>query len=189
MNLALNLVFATALSLPLAGHADEYKTVQYDKSTLTFSFKQMGVGMNGNFKKFDARVDFNPANLTGSQAQFDLDVASIDVGSDEGNDAVVGKQWFDVKAFPKARFTSNAIKSLGGNRYEASGALTIKGRTKIITTPATMTVSGKTASFDGAFAIQRTDYGIGEGAWSSVDIVANEIQIKFHLLASTNAAN
>ncbi|PRC94706.1 YceI family protein [Solimicrobium silvestre] len=184
MKLALLLACAIALSLPTIGHTDEYNTVQSDKSTLTFGFKQMGVSMNGKFKKFDVQMNFDPANLIASKAQFNLDLVSIDIGSDEGNDEVIGKQWFNVKAFPKASFTSNSIKSLGGNRYEVSGPLTIKGHTKIVTTSANMTISGKTASFDGAFVILRTDYNIGEGAWSSVDIVANEIQIKFHLLAS-----
>ncbi len=180
------LVTAAAFSVPLAGHADEFKTVQTDKSTLTFGFKQMGVPMDGRFKKFAVQMNFDPANLNASKAQFDLDLASIDVGSDEGNDEVVGKQWFNVKSFPKASFSTSSIKSLGGNRYEVSGPLTIKGRTKTVTAPATVSIQGKNASFDGAFVILRSDYSIGEGPWASFDTVANEIQIKFHLLASAS---
>jgi len=169
-----------------AAQADEYKVVQADKSTLTFGFKQMGVGMNGNFKKFTVQMNFDPANLPASKAQFDLDLASIDVGSDEGNDEVVGKQWFNIKAFPKATFSTSSIKALGGNRYEVSGPLTIKGRTKTVTAPATLTIQGKSASFDGTFVILRSDYSIGEGPWATFETVANEVQIKFHLLANAS---
>jgi len=179
------LTVAVACSISGVSMADEYKVVQTDKSTLNFGFKQMGVGMSGSFKKFTVQMNFDPANLAASKAQFDLDLASIDVGSDEGNDEVVGKQWFNVKAFPKATFSTASIKSLGGNRYEVSGPLTIKGRTKTVTANTVVTISGKNASFDGAFVIQRSDYSIGEGPWATFETVANEVQIKFHLLAST----
>ena len=184
------LLFAASMAavlLPAASSlADEFKVVQTEKSTLNFGYKQMGVSMDGHFKKFTAQIDFNPANLAGSKAQFDLDLASIDVGSDEGNDEVVGKQWFNTKAYPKATFSTASIKSLGGNRYEVSGPLTIKGRTKTVTAPAVVTISGKTASFDGTFVILRSDYSIGEGPWATFETVANEVQIKFHLLASAS---
>jgi len=179
------LAVTVSFCLPSA-YADEFKTVQTDKSTLTFGYKQMGVGMNGNFKKFAVQMDFDPSRLPASKAQFDLDLAGIDVGSDEGNDEVVGKQWFNVKAFPKASFTTASIRSLGGNRYEVSGPLTIKGHTKTVTAPVTVTIQGKSASFDGAFVILRSDYAIGEGPWATFETVANEIQIKFHLLASAS---
>ena len=180
------LAMLAAMSQPVIGYADEFKFVQSDKNTLTFGFKQMGVSMEGRFKKFTVQMNFDPANLATSKAQFDLDLASIDVGSDEGNDEVVGKQWFNAKAFPKASFTTSSIKSLGGNRYEVNGPLTIKGRTKIVTAPATVIVQGKSASFDGTFSIQRSDFAIGEGPWASFDTVGNVIQIKFHLLASAS---
>ncbi len=185
-SLFIALTMAAASLVSVSSQAEEYKVVQVDKSTLNFGYKQMGVGMDGRFKKFTVQMNFDPANLAASKAQFDLDLASIDVGSDEGNDEVVGKQWFNIKAFPKATFTTTAIKSLGGNRYEVSGPLTIKGRTKTVTAPALVTISGKTASFDGAFTILRSDYSIGEGPWATFETVANEVQIKFHLLAGAS---
>jgi polyisoprenoid-binding protein YceI len=41
-----------------------------------------------------------------------------------------------------------------------------------------------TATFDGAFAIKRLDYNIGEGEWTDLSTIANDIQIKFHITAS-----
>jgi polyisoprenoid-binding protein YceI len=186
MKLFKSLAITAALALPYIGHADEFKTVQSDKSTLAFGYKQMGVPMDGHFKKFTVQMNFDPANLDTSKAQFDLDLGSIDVGSDEGNDEVVGKQWFNTKAFPKASFATSSIRSLGSNHYEISGPLTIKGRTKIVTAPATIIIQGKNASFDGSFVILRSDFNIGEGPWASFDTVANVVQIKFHLLASAS---
>jgi polyisoprenoid-binding protein YceI len=37
-------------------------------------------------------------------------------------------------------------------------------------------------SVDGAFTLKRLDFGIGSGLWSDTSVVADEVQIKFHLL-------
>lgn len=178
---ALTLGLGIACSLP--ARAVEYTAIQADKSAITFAYKQMGVGMEGRFKKFSAQLAFDPARPAAAKASLDVDLASIDTGSTEANDEVAGKQWFNTKAYPTARFVASSVKALGGNRYEVAGQLTIKGRTLAVTAPAVLTAQGATASFDGAFAIKRADYAIGEGPWADFGTVANEIQIKFHLVA------
>ncbi|UTH72800.1 YceI family protein [Chromobacterium sp. IIBBL 290-4] len=172
-----------ALAVPLASQAAEYVSIQQDKSTIAFGYKQMGVGMQGHFKKFSAALSFDPAKPAAAKAQFDVALASIDTGSAEANEQVADKDWFNTKQYPSARFVSSAIKSLGGNRFQVDGKLTIKGRTQPVSTVATMTPQGKDAAFDGAFTIKRADFAIGEGDWKDFGTVANEIQIKFHLSA------
>lgn len=179
------LAFAAALGLSGLGHAAEFNAVQADKSTLVFGYKQMNVGMEGKFKKFAVQLNFDPAKAASAKAVLDVDLASIDTGSSEGDDEVAGKQWFNTKAFRTAHFASSGIKSLGGNRYEVTGPLTIKGRTQTVTAPTTVTIQGNTATFDGAFVLKRADFAIGEGPWADFGTVANEIQIKFHVLATS----
>lgn len=184
--LALASGLALSLSLPTLVHAAEFGSVQSDKSTLTFAFKQMNVGMNGKFGKFDAKLAFDPAKPESAKASLDVDLASIDTGTDEGNDEVAGKLWFNTKAFPTARFVASSVKPLGGNRYDITGDLSIKGRTQKVSAPTTVTVQGNTASFDGAFVIKRADFAIGEGTWADFSTVANEVEVKFHLLATAS---
>ena len=179
--------------LPLAGvllmsllgevHAIEFNQALADKSTLSFNYKQMGVPMEGKFRKFVARISFDPAKLNAAQAQLDVTLASIDTGFSEADEEVVGKQWFNAKKHPTARFVSTGVKALGGNRFEARGKLTIKGKTLDVLAPFTFKPEGNSAVFDGAFTLKRLDYALGEGAWSDVSAVANEIQIRFHLVA------
>ena len=179
--------------LPLAGvlfmnllgevHAIEFNQVLTDQSTLSFNYKQMGVPMEGKFRKFAARISFDPAKLNAAQAQLDVTLASIDTGFSEADEEVIGKAWFNAKNYPAARFVSNGVKALGGNRFEARGKLTIKGKTLDVLAPFTFKPEGSSSIFDGAFTLKRLDYAIGEGAWSDVSAVANEIQIRFHLVA------
>lgn len=164
--------------------ATEFKQVQTSESKVTFVYKQMGVTLDGNFGKFAAQLAFDPAKLATAQARLDIDVASIDTGSGEGNDAVVGKLWFNAKTYPTASFVATGLKALGGNRYEASGKLTIKGKTQDVVAPVTFQAAGTRGVFDGGFTIRRLDYAIGEGEWTDVGTVANEIQVKFHIVVN-----
>lgn len=163
--------------------AAEFNQVQTGKSTLTFAYKQMGVPMEGKFQKFAARVAFDPAKASAAQAQIEVNLASIDTGFSEGDDEVLGKQWFNTKTHPAAQFVSTDVKALGGNRYEVFGKLTLKGKSLDVSAPFTFRPEGAAGVFDGAFTLKRLDYAIGEGAWADVSAVANEVQIKFHIVA------
>jgi polyisoprenoid-binding protein YceI len=164
--------------------AVEFTHVQTDKSAIAFTYQQMGVKMDGRFRKFSAQLSFDPASPTAARTTLDVDLASIDTGTSEADQEVAGKPWFNTKAFPTARFVSGSVKALGGNRYEVAGKLTIKGQTQDVIVPATITAQGNAAVFDGAFTIRRADFAIGEGSWAKFDVVANDVQIKFRLTAS-----
>jgi polyisoprenoid-binding protein YceI len=179
-----HMLLAGGLLLCAQAQAIEFKQVQANESSVTFGYKQMGVPLDGKFNKFVAQISFDPAKVANAQARIDIDVASIDTGSGEANDEVVGKLWFNAKTFPAASFVSTGLKTLGGNRYEATGKLSIKGRTLEVKAPVTFQAAGNRGAFDGSFTINRLDYAIGEGEWTDVGTVANEIQIKFHLVVN-----
>ncbi len=157
----------------------EYAAVDAAKSNLSFVYKQMGVPVDGSFKKFAVQLRFDPAKPQTGNASIELDLASIDAGSPDANDEVASKLWFNTKTFPKATFTSSEIKALGGNRYEIRGKMNIKGKTLDASAPFTFT----NGVADGAFVLKRGDYAIGEGMWADYGTVANEIQIKFRFTA------
>ena len=103
-----------ALALTLPAIAAEFGSLQAEKSALTFVSKQMGVPMDGKFRKFNATIAFDPARPTAASARFDLDLASVDAGSRDADTEVVGKPWFNVKTYPTATFVSSAVRPLGG---------------------------------------------------------------------------
>jgi polyisoprenoid-binding protein YceI len=71
------------------------------------------------------------------------------------------------------------VKSLGGNRYEATGALTIKGATQNVVAPFTLSEANGVRVVEGQFPLKRLQFRIGEGAWSDTDTVADEVLVKF----------
>ena len=176
------LFFVLLLSIPFVGNAAEFSKVQFDKSNITFVSRQMGVSVEGLFKKFAAKVRINPAKVESGSAQIEIDVASIDAGSMEANDEVKGKTWFDVTTYPQASFVSGSVESLGGGKYEASGKMTIKGKSVDLRAPFVMKEDKGALNVDGAITLKRLEFGIGSGLWSDTSVVADEVQIKFHLV-------
>lgn len=162
--------------------AVEFSQVRPAESRLTFAYEQMSVPMDGSFSGFTAQIRFDPAKLAKASARIDVDVTSIDTGSTEADAEVVGKAWFDAKRFPSVTFVSSGIRALGGNRYEVTGKLSIKGKTRDVATPVTFQSSGNKGVFEGAFSIRRLDFGIGEGIWADVSAVADVVKIKFRIV-------
>jgi polyisoprenoid-binding protein YceI len=179
-------IAAILLLIASQASAVEFKQAQMNESIVTFGFTIMGAPLVGTFNKFSAQISFDPAKIAEAQARIEVNVASIDTGSAEGNEEVVGKQWFNAKDYPAATFVSTGLKALGGNRYQATGKLTIKGKTLDIATPVTFQSDGTHGTFEGAFTIKRLDYTIGEGEWTDVSSVANEIPIKFHIVVNAS---
>jgi polyisoprenoid-binding protein YceI len=178
--------FIAALAgLSLSAQAVEYNRIDTGKSTLQFVFRQMNVPVEGHFKRFKSQLSFDPAKPAAARAELDIELASVDTGSPEADDEVAGKLWFDSKTHPTARFVATAIKPLGNNRYEIAGQMSIKGRSRAVSAPASLRADGNAAVIDGAFVLKRADFGIGEGIWADFGTVANEVQIKFRLVAMT----
>jgi polyisoprenoid-binding protein YceI len=173
-----------ALTLPASGaHAQRVTAVDLNRSAITFLGKQMNVPTEGKFVKFAAQLAFDPAKPADSRVQVEVDLASIDTGSVEGDDEVKGKAWFDVKNHPTAKFTSSSVKNLGGGRFEVTGKMSLKGRVRDVTAPFTFKPDAQGGLFEGTFVLKRLDYGIGEGPWADVETVADEVQVKFRLAA------
>ena len=67
---------------------------------------------------------------------------SIDLGNEEGETEARKKPWFNVDAFPRARFVAESVKASGPGRFVATGRLTIKGVTQPVTAPFTLAEAG-----------------------------------------------
>ncbi len=179
--LARHALVGLALLTSGAHAATVYSRVVPEKSALIFVSQQMGVSVDGSFTRFAATLDLDPAKPEAGRATLDIELASIDAGGPDANEEVKGKNWFDVKQHPMARFVSSSVKPLGNNRYEVRGQMSIKGKTREVAAPFTLKADGSGALLEGSFPLKRLDYGIGTGAWGDTSVVADEVQIRFRL--------
>jgi polyisoprenoid-binding protein YceI len=185
MNTTLNrwmLASVAAASFVMAASA--FAQVDASKSTVSAVSKQMAVPVEGKFKKFTAQLNFDPAKPAAGSANLSIDTSSYDLGDEEYNKQVRGKEWFDSATFPAATFVSSAIAPAGGNQFKVTGKLTIKGKSQTVTVPVTVTEQGATQVFDGALPIKRTQYDVGTGEWKDTSVVADDVTIKFHIVAA-----
>jgi polyisoprenoid-binding protein YceI len=90
--------------------------------------------------------------------------------------------WFNVAQFPKATFTSTAIKRRSATEFDVAGKLSIKGLSTDVTVPVTVTQNGSTLVASGAFPIQRLQFRIGDKEWSDTSVVADAVQVRFKVV-------
>lgn len=171
------------LSAGLNAHAAAYQTLDTANSQIAFEYSQMGVKLDGQFRQFDGQLNFDPAALDSSKVVLKVALDSVDTGSPEADDELQDVRWFDIDAHPQAVFTSSQIRAVGAQQYEVTGTLQIKGREQPVQVLAALHAAGDGAIFTGSFVIKRGDFAIGEGSWSSYDVVANDITVNFRMSA------
>jgi polyisoprenoid-binding protein YceI len=170
-------------TLFFASYAARAQGVLVDKSEIRFVAKQLGVNVEGRFRKWKADVVFLPKDLARSKADFDIDLSSIDLASEDSEREVRDRLWFDTAKFPVAHFASTSIRDLGGDQYEVTGALTLKGikRDAVIPVAVKKDAAGNSVA-EGSFGLKRLDYNIGEGLWADTDTVRNEVVVRVRIV-------
>ena len=151
------------------------------QSDLSFTSKQMGVSVDGKFKRFDAQLAFDPKKPETGKVSFGIDLASVTLGAPELEAELAKAIWFDSKNMPQASFASTAIKAAGPGKFDVAGKLTIKGQTRDIVVPITLTQAGAVSTATGGFVLKRLEFKIGDGEWADTSMVANDVQVKFKL--------
>ncbi len=171
-----------------AAAADPAITLVAPQSEVGFTIKQMGVPVNGRFKRFAVQTNFDPKSPQTSQVSLRFELASATVSADA--DPELGKpDWFATAKFPQATFASTGIKALGGGKFEVAGKLSIKGSSRDVVVPMQLTqqaqanaANGLVSTVTGGLAIKRLDFKVGEGDWADTSFVANDVQVKFKLV-------
>lgn len=153
------------------------------QSAVNFTAKQMGVPLQGHFKKFDAQVQFDTAKPDTSKIRFTVDTGSATMGAKETDAELPKADWFNVAKFPQAVFDSTAVKALGGGKYQVDGKLSIKGQVQNVSIPVQLAQSGTTTTTTatGTLPLKRLQFKIGEGEWGDTSMVADEVQVQFKL--------
>lgn len=181
---SLAMLALSGAALGFSGAAFAQQKLIPAQSDISFVTKQMGVPLDGHFKKFDAQISFDTAKPDTAKIAFTVDTGSATLGAPESDAELPKPAWFNVPKFPQATFQSTGVKSLGGGKYQVLGKLTIKGNVKDVDVPVTLTQAGGVTTAVGQFAIKRLTYKIGEGEWADTSMVADDVQVKFKLAIS-----
>ncbi len=179
---ALALAFAVAAAPAWAAPAPAW-TVDKAASKVAFSSSFDGAAFSGSFRRWDAVIRFDPANLAGSSVTATFDMASAVTGEATRDQSLLEPDWFSARAFPKASFTASSFKALGGGKYQAIGTLTIRGVNKPLTLPFSLVITGDTAKMTSSVGLNRLAFGVGQGDWKTTEVVPGTVTVNISLTA------
>lgn len=179
---------AFASSAPARAQDAPLWRMQPAESALTFTAYQSGDPIEGRFEDFDAVIHFDPDRPEVGSVEVTIRTASATTDDSMRDDTLKSADLFNVEAYPTARFTADRFeKAAGENAYIAPGELTLRGVTKPVTLPFTLTVEGEgtgaTARAMGGITIQRLDHGVGQGDWQDTSTVGNDVDIAIDIRA------
>ena len=172
----------TALALLAATPAFAQQKLVPAESSVGFVSRQMGVPVEGHFRKLDGQITFDPAKPEAARIHLAIDTGSATLGVKETDAELPKPAWFNVAKFPQATFDAKTVKSLGGGKYEVAGQLSIKGAAHDVVVPVQLTQSGAKTTAAGQFSLKRLAYKIGENEWADTSMVADDVQVKFKLV-------
>jgi polyisoprenoid-binding protein YceI len=147
---------------PQAAATGEKYAITPQNSKIEFIGSKVTGSHNGSFEKFNGEIHYANNDPAASHVAITIDATSVKTDDPKLTEHLKTADFFDVAKFPDAKFESTAIKAGGekGATHTVTGNLTLHGVTKSITFPATIAVSGNTATVDANFAINRKDFGI-----------------------------
>lgn len=176
------LVLAAALIAGAAASAGaQTRAVDHSKSRIAFTYTlEKKIAVQGGFRAFSAQIVMDEAKPEAGSVRLEIDLLSIDTGSNEADTEVKRPLWFDVANHAKATFVSSAIRKLGENRYEALGKLTINGKPGDAVVPFTTAAApGGGLVAQGRLQVKRLDFGVGTGLWADTGEISNEVEVRF----------
>ena len=182
MRLVLAAVLALAAAPALAAPVPTW-SVDKAASHIGFEAAMNGQPFSGTFERWDAQIAFDPKNLAGSKVTATIDAGSARTGDQTRDEAMPTSDWFSVKVFPRATFTTRKITAAGPGRYVAQGDLTIRNVSRPVILPFSLAISGDAAKMSGSLPIDRSAFGVGQGQFKTGDMVALKVQVNVAITA------
>lgn len=139
-------------------------------SVIGFAIRHFEISLvRGRFKDFTGAINYDASDVTKSTVEFTAKVESVDTGVAGRDNHLRNADFFEVAKFPEMTFKSTKVEKKGDG-YVLHGDFTLKGVTKPISFPFTLTGAVKDNRGNVRFGvaaetkINRRDYGITWGA-------------------------
>lgn len=106
-----------------------------DKAHASLIFRVNHLGFSrytARFRRFDAQLQFDPADLAASRVTATVDARSIetdfpDPAKLDFNAMLQNEQWLDTQRYPEMTYRSERVEPVGANRMRVHGVLTLRG--------------------------------------------------------------
>ena len=169
-------------ALGLAAAAPTPWVVEREASSIDMTVRAFGGSYRGRFETWRGDIAFDPAAPRQTRATVVVQSGSLRMTPAAVTGRAVGPGFLDAARHPVIQFELQSLDPVGGDRYFARAGVTMKGRTRPVTFPVDLRVTGDRAHLTGAFTLDRTEFGIGTtGAWNRM--VGREVTVRVALQA------
>jgi polyisoprenoid-binding protein YceI len=174
--------------------ATAVRTFAIDKahSEAAFQVRHLITRVRGRFSDFDGTIEFDEAQPARSQVNLAIQAASIDTGVADRDAHLRSDDFFAVEQHPAITFRSTAIAPRGGDAFEVSGDLTMRGVTRPVVIP--VSYLGKAVdpwgnekiAFEGEVTLNRKDFGLNWNAALEAGgfLVGDEVKVSLSIQAA-----
>jgi polyisoprenoid-binding protein YceI len=158
-------------------------TLDAARSTHGFAFVETGNEARGRFGRWTAQVRFDPSDPAAARIVARVDVSSATTGDTRRDPLMLSEDWLAAGRVPEAVFVAEGARPLGDGRFEAPGTLRLRDGERPVTLAFTLRTDGAAARATGEAVLVRTQYGIGQGRWGGLNVVAAEVRVLFDIVA------
>ncbi len=155
------------------GLSTVYSTLEAGSEKVEFRIKNAGFWVDGDLGDLSVKGSFDPEQPSQSKLDATVAVASMKTGINKRDEHLMQEKYFDQEHFPVIRIRSESIRQ-DANGYLFSGRLTIKGVTKNIEFPFTVTPQGNGIHLEGSFSLNRLEFNVGSKSF----ILGNTVEVK-----------
>lgn len=154
-----------------------------------FKIKHLQISnVKGNFKDYDAVIDFDPQSAEFKKLEANVKVASVNTENKTRDDHLQQDDFFKAKKFPELVFVMKSYQKIDNERGKMSGTLTLVGVSKdiVLDTEIGGTAKGRDGKEKVGFSlsgkIKRSDFNFAPG--SSALTLGDEINLNIEVEAN-----
>jgi polyisoprenoid-binding protein YceI len=170
------LAVATLFAVPAFAAETTYK-LSGDNTKVTFTGTKPGGKHDGGFAKLAGTATVADGTITKIEVEIDCDSLYSDDPTGKLTAHLKSPDFFGVKDNPKSTFKTTKIEKTDKG-YNITGDLTLLGKTKAVTFPATVTEKDGTLTLTSSeFQIDRTEWGMVFGKGKVDDKVSLKVAL------------
>ncbi len=166
-------------------------------SSVNLTVRHMVISkVRGRFTKWNAKLALDPADLTRSSVEVEIDASSIDTGVADRDNHLRSADFLDVQKYPALRYKSRRVEALSPERLRIVGDLTIRNVTREVALEVEYGGQGKDpwgnqrAGFTATASLNRKEFGLtwNQALETGGVLVADRVDVEIELQAIKQAA-
>jgi len=174
---------AAMMASPAAAEPSVWR-IDPEASTIHITFDVDGAPRQGGFGTVRGEARFDPAALEDATLRYEIETASIDLDEPFATDFVKSIDWLFVEEHPLAIYELQRLEQVTGDRFRATGLLTMRGRTHPVTGELQLNLGEADGVAIGEAGFNRKDFNVGVGFSTLFVEIGPLIGVSFDLKAT-----